>query len=226
MENDKKELQRRYAELTTSELIELRRSPRVSVADAAIIDEMLEFRGVSKTARDNLKNTSIAMSSAPVGAIDTFSYKEFSARPWPIVLIAIFSLWEAVSDISHMVDAQKIDSALYFFAFAVLNVCLAFSLWELKKWARSYLIFFYSLKISLLWLIVLSLYSLDDNSRLALADIAQSILFKKISLSDHMKAVMFQLFLKFLFIAVLLKSAIYGALIAYFFKPSVRRLFE
>ncbi len=219
--NNKKESFQRYAELTTSELIELMKSPRLSSADVAIVDEILDLRGISKTARENLKNT-LNVSAAPVGAIDNFDYKNFSDRPRLIALIALFALWGFISNLLHMVDAQNTGPKIFFLVFAVLNIFLAYGLWNLKKWARSYLVFVYSLNIVLLWLIILALYLFEDSWKLSTSELAQSVLLKKMSANDFFKAAIY----KGLFIGALVKSFIYGLLIAYFFRPNILRLFQ
>jgi hypothetical protein len=58
MEYDKKEAWQRYSGLTTSELVEPQRSNRLPAAEAAMVDELLEFRGVSKISRENLRGAS------------------------------------------------------------------------------------------------------------------------------------------------------------------------
>ena len=106
MDIDKKEIWQRYSGLTIVDLIELQRSDRLSCADAVIVDEILEFRGVSKTVRENLKNSSVNTQSIPVGAIDTTS-KEIAARPVLVTLIALFALWQFMSNILSVFDSRR-----------------------------------------------------------------------------------------------------------------------
>jgi hypothetical protein len=79
MDSDEKELWDRYSGLTMAELTELHRSARLPAADAAIVDEMLDFRGVSKSFREKLKKSPVNTPPILVGAIDTIP--RIASRP-------------------------------------------------------------------------------------------------------------------------------------------------
>lgn len=68
MDDDKKKLWDRYNAIPTDDLISVHRGGRLPPTDAATVDEVLAFRGISKAARENLRNpaTSTAV-TLPVG---------------------------------------------------------------------------------------------------------------------------------------------------------------
>ncbi len=234
MDNDEKEIRQRYSGLTMAELIELHRSARLSDAEAAIVDEMLEFRGVSKTVRQKLKNSSDIAPPIPAGAIDTSSKeaasrpvlmdtlsREITPRPVLVTLIALFALWRFISNILSAFDSHSLISIVYFLGFAVLSICLAYSLWELKPWARKFMISYCSLVIFMSWLLILLLFLFAGSSwRLSIAELAGSA--STLGGKEILKAIMY----KVLFIKACIWSVVYGLLMAYFFKADIRRLFR
>ncbi len=230
MDNDEKEIRQRYSGLTMAELIELHRSARLSDADAAIVDEMLEFRGVSKTVREKLKNSSVnappvpVAPPIPVGAMDTTSKeidKDIAPRPVLVTLIALFALWQFIRNILSAFDSHSLISIVYFLGFAVLSICLAYSLWELKPWARKFMISYCSLVIFMSWLLILLLFLFAGSSwRLSIAELAGSA--STLGGKEILKAITY----KVLFIKACIWSVVYGVLMAYFFKADIRRLFR
>ena len=234
MDNDEKEIRQRYSGLTMAELIELHRSARLSDAEAAIVDEMLEFRGVSKTVREKLKNSSDIAPPIPVGAMDTSSKevasrpvlmdtlsREITPRPVLVTLIALFALWRFISNVLSALDSHSLISIVYFLGFAVLSIFLAYSLWELKPWARTFMISYCSLVLFMSWLLILLLFLFAGSSwRLSIAELAGSA--STLGGKEVLKAVMY----KVLFIKACIWSVVYGALMAYFFKADIRRLFR
>ena len=78
-----------------------------------------------------------------------------------------------------------------------------------------------SLVIFLSWLIILLLFLYADSSwRLSIEELARST--AALSGKEILKAVMY----KVLFIKACTWSAVYGLLMAYFFKADIRRLFQ
>lgn len=223
MDDPRKESRERLVQLTTTELIELFRSQRLSSTDVTVIDEILEFRGISKTARENLKNESGFSPAAPSAAIDTFSYKEFSDRPVLVTILALFAFLGFISDTYRFFVSETIGAKVYLLIFAVLNFFLAYGLWSLKKWARNYLVFVYSLNIFVAWTIIVSLYLFEDSSwKLSIWEIAHSVAYGNVKVTDALEAVR----LKALFTASCIVTVVYGLLLAYFFRPDIRRLFQ
>src|SRR5438309_3541395 len=205
MDNDEKEIRQRYSGLTMAELIELHRSARLSAADATIVDEMLEFRGVSKTVRQKLKNSSDSAPPVPVGAIDTTPErivlkpllmdtisKEIAPRPVLVTLIALFALWRFISYALSALDSHSFLSITYFLGLAALSICLAYGLWGLKPWARKFMISYCALVVFLGWLVILLLFlSVDSHWRLSIEELARST--ATLSGKEILKAVMYKI---------------------------------
>ncbi|TMG88368.1 MAG: hypothetical protein E6H72_14180 [Betaproteobacteria bacterium] len=215
MDNDEKEIRQRYSGLTMAELIELHRSARLSAADATIVDEMLEFRGVSKTVRQKLKNSSDSAPPVPVGAIDT--------TPERIVLkpLLMDTISKEIGYALSALDSHSFLSITYFLGLAALSICLAYGLWGLKPWARKFMISYCALVVFLGWLVILLLFlSVDSHWRLSIEELARST--ATLSGKEILKAVMY----KILFVKACVWTAVYGLLMAYFFKADIRRLFQ
>lgn len=223
MEYDKKAAWQRYSELTTADLIELQRSNRLPAAEASMVDEMLEFRGVSKTTRDNLRNLSTTTPFTPTGPTSIgseTSYKDIAPRPVLVTLIAVFAVWGSVINLYSMFEAKTPLSFLYFMVLAILGGCLAYGLVALKPWARNFVIFVSGLHIFLAWFWILLLFMLpDDHWKLSIAELSRST--GKMSGEQFFGAVVH----KIIFIKACIWTVVYGLLIIYFFRPSIRRLF-
>ncbi len=221
MEYDKKAAWQRYSGLTTSELVELQRSNRLPITDAAMVEEMLAFRGVSKTARENLKNPLVTGVAAPAGVTsmsNETTYKDVAPRPLLVTLISVFALWGFISNVLSLFETKTPLSFLYFLAWGVLSICLAYGLWTLKPWARGFMIFYASLNIFMAWTLILLLYMQPDEGwKLSFTELARA------SMSGKQFAGAFTT--KIVFIKASILTVINGLLLAYFFRPSIRRLF-
>jgi hypothetical protein len=118
-----------------------------------------------------------------------------------------------------MFEAKTPLSFLYFMILTILGACLAYGLVALKTWARSFMIFFSGLHIFLAWFLILLLFvSQDDLWRLSIAELIHS---DKMSGEQFLGVVIH----KIIFIKACVWTVVYGLLIIYFFRPSIRRLF-
>jgi hypothetical protein len=149
--------------------------------------------------------------------------KDFISRPVFVTILAILSFWGFVKNGFAIYDAKHASTIPILVVFAIVDIFMAYGLWQLKSWARLVTIFNCWLSIVVICLIPILLSLSHEEIRhffeMLSVDISKNPFFSRNSI---MREIVFRGALY----RAIIWSIIYMLILRYFYSKHIRKIFS
>jgi hypothetical protein len=149
--------------------------------------------------------------------------KDFISRPIFVTILAALSFWGFLRNVFVIYDAKYASTIPILVLFAIIDVFMAYGLWQLKRWARSITIFKCLLNIVVLWLIPMFLSLSHEEIRhffeMLSVDISKNPFFSR-------NSIMREIIIRGALYRAVIWSIIYMLILKYFYSKHIRKIFS